>query len=64
MRFAQVKTEYTYGQLYVYTQGSPPEIKTPTQCSTTGHGMTAPLLCYPPAASFHHLRLTVLSFQP
>ena len=64
MHFAQVKIEYMYGQLYVYRKRSPPEIETPTQCNLIGHGMIAPLLCYPQAASFCHLHLTVLSFQP
>jgi len=60
MHFAQVKIEYTYGQLYVYTRGGPPEIGIPTQCNLVGCGKIAPVLCYPRAASFCHLHLTVL----
>jgi hypothetical protein len=34
--FAQVGTEYTHGQLYVYIQGSPVEIQTPAHWKLSG----------------------------
>ena len=39
-------TEYTYGQLFMYTNGSAVKIQTPTQWNLIGRNMTAP----PPVA--------------
>jgi hypothetical protein len=55
--FAQVGTEYAYGQLYMYVQRSPTEIQTPTPWNLIGHNMTAPRpmlsprSIFPPASS-------------
>jgi len=40
LNFAQVKIEYTYLQLYVYTQWSPVEIETPTHWNLFGCSVT------------------------
>jgi hypothetical protein len=37
--FVQVRTEYTYSQLYMYTQGSPVEIQIPAQWNLIGHSI-------------------------
>jgi hypothetical protein len=42
-RFVQVGIEYTYGKvyIYVYTQGSPAEIQTPSHWNVIDRSMTA-----------------------
>jgi hypothetical protein len=39
---AQDGTEHLYGQLYVYIQGSPVQVQTPTHWNLFGHSMTNP----------------------
>ena len=60
--FAQVKSEYTYVQLYWCVQGSPAETQNPTHWNTIGHSTTAYCLCYCPAVLFRHICLIALSF--
>lgn len=38
--FVQVKIEYTYGQVYMYVQGSPAKIQTPPHWNQTDRSMT------------------------
>jgi hypothetical protein len=40
--FAQVRTDFTYGHLYVYLQRSTVDIQTPTHWNLIGLSMTAP----------------------
>jgi len=40
LNIAQVRIDDTYGQLYVYTQWSPGEIKTPTHWNLIGRSVT------------------------
>jgi hypothetical protein len=60
--FAQVKSECTYDQLYMYIQGSPTETQNPTHWNMTGHTITAYSLCNCLAVLFCHIRLIALSF--
>jgi len=58
VNFAQVKNDYTYGQLYMHTPCSPAEIGTSTYWNLTGRSITAlPLVLSPssilPSPSSH-----------
>jgi hypothetical protein len=48
--FAQVRIEYTYGQLYMYIQKIPVYIQTLTHWNLIGHSMTAPPLVLSPSS--------------
>jgi len=39
---AQIRTQYTYGQLCVYMQESPAEVQPPMHWNLTGRSVTAP----------------------
>jgi hypothetical protein len=51
LNIAQVRIQCTYGQLHMYTQGSPAEIENPTHCNLTGCGTTTPLPVLSPSSS-------------
>jgi hypothetical protein len=54
-------TEYTYGQLLMYTNGSAVKIQTPTHWNLIASNMTAPPPVHRPAVFFSHLHLIALS---
>ena len=59
----QVWIEYACGQLCMYIQGGPVEIRTPTHRNLIGRTTTVLPVVLSPSICFRHLRLTVFSFR-
>ena len=52
VKFGQVRTQYTYGQLYTHIKASPVEIQTPIQLNQIGQSMATPPAELPPSSIF------------
>jgi hypothetical protein len=62
VKFGLVRTQYTYGQLYIHIQASPVKIQTPYTGTRSAKAWPLLQLCYHPAVFLHHLYVIVLSF--
>jgi hypothetical protein len=52
VKFGQVRTQYTYGQLYIHIQVSPVKIQTPMHWNQIGQSTTTPPAVLPPSSIF------------
>jgi hypothetical protein len=50
LKFGRVRTQYTYGKLYIHVQASPVKIQTPIHWNQIGQSMATPPAVLPPSS--------------